>query len=172
MKDDANKRGTPEAVSHPPAEMVESYEKQRKAAEARRAGSTWDEVAVEAGYADRATAYNAVKRLMVRERELAYGEADLYRAESLDRLLELYKAARPLALAGSDKHLNVCARIIKQMGELRGENAPIQIEIGGSDVDQLLAAAEQELGRRAAAAQVQASRVQGHAGPDRRGEQG
>lgn len=169
MNDDPGKRGTPRAVTNPPAKKLPMYEKAHHAAELRRAGNTWDDIAAEIGYANRATACRAVKNLMIEARELAYGEADLYRMESLDRLLELYKAARPLALAGSDKHLNVCARIIKQMGELRGENMPVQIEIGMSDVDQLLAAAEQELGRRAAATQVEASRRQAGADPDRRG---
>jgi hypothetical protein len=158
MNDDPDKRGTPRAVTNPPAKKAMLYDRARHAAELRRSGCTWDEVAA-----------GAVKNLMIEARDLAYGEADLYRMESLDRLMELYKAARPIALAGSDKHLTVCARIIKQMGELRGENMPVQIEIGMGDVDQLLAAAEQELGRRVAAAQVEASRVQAGADPDRRG---
>jgi hypothetical protein len=169
MNDDPDKRGTPRAVTNPPAKKAMLYDRARHAAELRRSGCTWDEVAAGAGYSHKANAQQAVKNLMIEARDLAYGEADLYRMESLDRLMELYKAARPIALAGSDKHLTVCARIIKQMGELRGENMPVQIEIGMGDVDQLLAAAEQELGRRVAAAQVEASRVQAGADPDRRG---
>lgn len=166
MNDDPGKRGTPRAVTRPAAVMTPVYQRDAEAAQMRRGGATWDEI-VDAShtwsfgavpYASRAVAYNAVKARMVEARELSFGEAELYRQESLERLLELYKAARPLALAGSDKHLNVCARIIKQMGDLRGENLPIQVEIGMSDVDQLLRAAEQELGRRTAATQVNAAR--------------
>lgn len=167
MKDDPHKNGTPVAITYPDAVRAETYEKRRRAAEMKRAGYSWDEIAAEVGYASRGAAFNAVKALMMESRDLAYGEADLYRAESLDRLTELYKSARPLALAGSDKHMNVCLRIIKQMGELRGENLPLQVEIGMSDVDRLLRDAEAELGRRAAAARVAASRLPADDGGDR-----
>lgn len=143
---------TPVDISHPPADRAESYDRQRRAAEMRRHGHSWEEIAIECGYASRGSAYNRVKSLMIEARDLAYGEADLYRAESLERLMDLYRVAWPLAKAGSDKHMVVCLRIIKQMGDLRGENMPIKVEIGESDIDRSLRELVAELERRAAQA--------------------
>lgn len=142
----------PGHITHPHADQVIVHEKRRKAAELRREGKSWDDIAAEVGYADRATAYNAVKQLMIHARDLSYGEAELYRQESLDRLMALYQVAWPLAKTGNEKHMIVCLRIIKQMGDLRGENLPIKVQIGEGDVDRALRELNDELNRRAAAA--------------------
>lgn len=169
MKDDATKRGTPQAVSNPPAKMLPIYLRDSKAAELRRAGYTWEDIAAESRtwdfgatpYGTRANAFNAVKKRMIEARELAYGEAELYRVESLERLTDLLKAVWPMAMRGSDKHVESARRIIKQMGDLRGENMPIQIEMGMSDVDRLLRDALDEFNKRAGESDREASADQG-----------
>lgn len=146
---------TPDRVTNPPARKVETYEKRALAARLRREGHTWAEVAAGSGYADKASAYVAVRTLMIESRELAYGEADLYRAESLDRLTALLKAVWPKATEGSEKHVGRAMQLIKQMDDLTGASRPTEIQIGMGDVDALLRAAQQELGRRVASAREQ-----------------
>jgi hypothetical protein len=132
-----------------PAEREETYNKRRRAAELRRAGVPWTDIAKEVGYADRATAATAVRRLMVEQRDLAYGEVELYRQESLERLEELFRIQFERARRGDDKATTQCRLIISQIGDLRGEKAPIKLEWTESDVDRLLREAQDEFERRA-----------------------
>jgi hypothetical protein len=148
---------------------VQTYDRRRRAAELRRAGHTWDEIAAECGFASQGSAYNAVKRLMEEARDLAYGEADLYRAETIQRYEAVIRAAWPFMEAGSDKHMNVILRTCRQISELRGEFAPVQIQIGEGDVDRALRELNDELNRRAAAAQGEAGGSAPAAHPDSRG---
>ncbi len=145
---------------HSPDRMEEVYRKQAEAARLKREGHSWDEVAQLAGYADRAGAFNAVKRLMLRNRDLAYGEADLYRAESLERLEELFKVQFQRALKGDDKATTQCRLIISQIGDLRGEKAPVKLEWTESDVDRLLREAQEQFEQRARELDQQAGGVQ------------
>lgn len=141
---------TPRSVSHPPAKQVETYEKRRRAAELRRAGWTWDAIAAEVGYADKSTAHHAVAYLLKEHQSLAYEEIALYRQESLDRLTDLLKVAMEKALKGDEKMMTQARLIISQIGDLTGEKAPLQVQIGESDVDRLLREAIEEYRRRAA----------------------
>lgn len=154
---------TPYSKTVPAADREALYRKKMKAAELRRMGWRWDDIAAETGYADRAGAFRAVQSLMKEHQSLAYDEIALYRQESLDRLTDLLKAAMPKAIAGDEKMMREARLIINQIGDLTGEKAPVKVEIGESDVDRLLREAEAELGRRTAAAQVQAAKDQ--AGP-------
>src|SRR4051812_6949712 len=160
---------TPRDVTFPPAKQAETYEKRRRAAELRRAGWTWGAIAGEVGYSDRGSACAAVKALLKEHQSLAYDEIALYRQESLDRLTDLLKAAMPKAIAGDEKMMREARLIINQIGDLTGEKAPVKVEIGESDVDRLLREAEAELGRRTAAAQVQAAKDQAGQRPDNAG---
>lgn len=142
---------TPQNVTNPPARHADVYEKRYRAAELRRTTSkTWDEIAAEVGYGTKSAACNAVKALLREHQSLAYEEIALYRQESLDRYADLYAVAWPLAKAGSEKHMAVCLRIISAVGDLTGEKAPVQVQIGESDVDRLLRDALQEFNRRVA----------------------
>ena len=158
---------TPQSVSHPPAEQIETYEKRRKAAELRRQGHTWDEVAKGAGYSDRGAACNGVKALLKEHQSLAYDEIATYRQESLDRLTDLLKVAMRGALAGDEKMMREARLIIGQMDDLTGTKAPVAVQIGESDVDRLLRDALQELERRAADADRQAGAGAGGPAPNR-----
>jgi hypothetical protein len=143
-----------------PEKHAEWYAKASRAAELRRAGYQWAEIAIEVGYSGRDTAYTSVKRLLKEHQSLAYEQIGLYRQESLDRLMELLKAVWPNALAGSDKHVTQARLIISQIGDLTGEKAPVQLQIGESDVDRLLRDALDEFGRRTAELDRQAGAVQ------------
>jgi hypothetical protein len=148
------------------AAREEAYRKRREAAKMKRAGHTWDEIAATVGYHDRSGACTAVKLLMQEQQGLAYGEADLYRQESLDRLEALLHACWKMAMEGSDKHVTQARLIISQIGDLRGEKAPLEVQFGESDVDRLLREAQEEFQRRAAELDQQASGVQAPSGAD------
>lgn len=150
-----------------PAHMEKIYEKQARAAELKRDGHTWQEVAQLAGYASRSSAYEAVRKLMVRNRDLAYGEADLYRAESLERLEELFRTQFVKARSGDDKATTQCRLIISQIGDLRGEKAPVKLEWADSDVDRLLREAQEEFDRRVTELDRQAGATQAGPATDR-----
>jgi|tagenome__1003787_1003787.scaffolds.fasta_scaffold19925405_2 hypothetical protein len=141
---------TPRDVTFPPAKQAETYEKRRRAAELRRAGWTWGAIAGEVGYSDRGSACAAVKALLKEHQSLAYDEIALYRQESLDRLTDLLKVAMMGALAGDEKMMRESRLIISQIGDLTGEKAPLQVQIGESDVDRLLREALDEFQRRTA----------------------
>lgn len=160
-------RQTPTSVTHPNANRAETYEKRRLAAELRRRGHTWAEVAAGSGYADQASAYNAVKSLLKEHQSLAYDEIALYRQESLDRLTDLLKVAMEKALKGDEKMMREARLIISQMDDLTGTKAPVAVQIGESDVDRLLRDALEELERRAAAADRQAGASAGGPAADR-----
>jgi hypothetical protein len=147
--------------------MIDVYDRARKAAEMRRDGRPWDEVAAECGYAGKGAAYNAVRARMVEARSLAYGEVELYRAESIERLEALLAAVMPMALKASEKHVESARRLIKQISDLRGEAQPVKVEIGESDVDRLLREATAEFERRAAELDRQAGGTPEAAQPDR-----
>ena len=78
-----------------PERSDEAYVKRTKAAEMRRAGHTWEEVAAECGYTGKGSAHNAVKLLLQEHQSLAYEEVALLRQESLDRYVALLKAVWP-----------------------------------------------------------------------------
>lgn len=159
-------RQTPQRVTNPPARMAEVYEKRRRAAELRRKGYTWADVAAETGYADQASAYNAVQALLREHQSLAYDEIAIYRQESLDRLTDLLKVAMAGALNGDEKMMREARLIISQIGDLTGEKAPIKHEIGESDVDRLLRDAVEEFQRRAAKLDREAGAGTGPAAPN------
>jgi hypothetical protein len=157
---------TPRDVTHPPAKQAETYEKRRRAAELRRAGWTWDTIAEDVGYSSRGAVCNAVKALLQEHQSLAYDEIALYRQESLDRLTDLLKVAMKGALAGDEKMMRESRLIISQIGDLTGEKAPLQVQIGESDVDRLLREALDEFRRRTAQLDRKAGADPGRAAPD------
>jgi hypothetical protein len=146
--------------------MAEVYEKRRKAAELRRLGNSWDDVAAGAGFSDKASAYKGVKALLKEHQSLAYDEIALYRQESLDRLTDLLRVAMTKALAGDEKMMREARLIISQIDDLTGAKAPVQVQIGESDVDRTIRELSAEIDRRAAAAAREAVGDQAPARPD------
>lgn len=155
---------TPYSKTVPPEDREELYRKKMRAAELRRMGWRWDDIAVEVGYFNRGSAFNAVKSLMKEHQSLAYDEIALYRQESIDRLTMLLKAAMPKALDGDEKMMTQARLLISQIDDLTGAKAPVKVEIGESDVDRAIRELEAELDRRAAEHPGQAAAVQGAAG--------
>lgn len=154
------------SVTHPDAMREEVYRKRMKAAELRRLGHKWDDVAVMAGYPSKQTAHSAVRELLREHQSLAYDEIALYRQESLDRLTELLRVAMEKALKGDEKMMTQARLLISQMGDLTGEKAPVEVRIGESDVDRLLRDAIEEFRRRTGGADPQVGDGQGRPAAD------
>src|SRR3954471_19585776 len=157
---------TPYSKTVPPAEREALYRKKMKAAELRRAGWTWDDIATEVGYGAKQSAHAAVRSLLKEHQSLAYDEIALYRQESLDRLTDLLRVAMMGALAGDEKMMRESRLIISQIGDLTGEKAPLQVQIGESDVDRLLREALDEFRRRTAQLDRKAGADPGRAAQD------
>lgn len=166
MKPGEKPKQTPASVTRPPAVMEAVYEKKRRAAELRRQGWQWQDIADEVGYAGRGGACDAVKSLLREHQSLAYDEIALYRQESLDRLTDLLKVAMEKAIKGDEKMMREARLIISQIGDLTGEKAPVQVQIGESDVDRLLRDAVAEFNRRSADLDRQAGATPADQAPD------
>lgn len=156
-----------------PVGDIDRAERAVLAVRMRRQGYQYDEIAAACGYASRSGAHGAVKSAMIAARDELYGEADLYRIESIDRLTELLKAAWPYAVgehvgpdgekvktAPNEKFIAEARRLISQIDDLTGAKAPVKYDFGEGDVDRLLRDAEAEIGRRAIAAEVEASHAE------------
>lgn len=157
---------TPAHISLPAARHAEVYLKKARAAELRRMGWQWADIATEVGYADKASAYSAVKSLLQEHQSLAYDEIALYRQESLDRLTGLLKVAMERALKGDEKMMTQARLLISQIDDLTGAKAPVQFQIGESDVDRTIRELSAELDRRAAQAAREAAGDQAAPRPD------
>lgn len=144
----------------PNAKSEAIYRQRAEAARLKRMGNTWEEVAATVGYGSRGQAYNAVKALMKEHQSLAYTEIAMYRQESLDRLEMLLKAAMPGALKGDEKMMREARLIISQIDDLTGAKAPVQVQIGESDVDRALRELSIELDRRSAEVASEAAGAQ------------
>jgi len=101
-------------------------EKWAKALALRTAGKTYQEIAVEVGYADRSSAYNAVMdalKAMVRE------PADQARELELERLDKLTAAVWERAMKGDDFAIDRALKIADRRARLLGLDAPQKLEL-------------------------------------------
>lgn len=132
--------------------MKTNYPVQARAAENRkaaldmvRAGKSYDEIVATGLYASRGAVSVAVRAGLEMSRKEMFTSAELYRAQSLDRLNALLGACWDRAIAGSKDHIAEARRIISDIGDLTGAKAPVRYEIGEGDVDRLLAALDARL---------------------------
>lgn len=123
----------------------DAAQKQRRAIEIVREGGKLDDVVAAGIYASRGAASNAIKSGMQRSRREMFAEAELYRAQQLDRLESLLSYIWPRAKMGDDKAVAEARRIISDIGDLTGAKAPVRFEIGEGDVDRLLASIDAQL---------------------------
>lgn len=125
--------------------MDTAAQNQRAALEMKRRGMKLDDIVAAGLYSSRGAASVAIKSAMERSRREMFVEAELYRAESLDRLESLLNACWDQAIRGSKDHIAEARRIISDIGDLTGAKAPIKFEIGEGDVDRLLASIDARL---------------------------
>lgn len=140
------------------AQTAERYEKLREAMVLKRSGLTYEEIWLTVVSADgtpfwssRQAVGNAVQRAMQNTIAELRHETIYYRAESIDRLQALLHAFWDRAMDGDVKAGTECRLIIEAISRLTGANAPIQFQIGESDVDTTIRELDDEISRRAAA---------------------
>jgi hypothetical protein len=131
--------------------QIDAAAKQQKALEIMRAGGKLDDIVSAGLYASRGSAWGALKGALERSRREMFGEAELYRAQQLDRLESLLGFVWPKASQGDEKAVAEARRIISDIGDLTGAKMPVQIEFGEGDIDRLLAGLDKVLNGRTAA---------------------
>lgn len=117
----------------------DAAKKRREAIRIVREGGKLDDVVSAGLYASRGAASVAIKTGMQEARREMFVEAELYRAQQLDRLETLLSYVWPRCKSGDDKAIAEARRIISDIGDLTGAKAPVRLEIGEGDVDRLLA---------------------------------
>ena len=116
----------------------EVIDREVKVLELRRAGLTWQKIAVEVGYADPTGAYAAYKRAVKR---VLQEPAEEVRQQEIDRLDRLQVAVWPRAMKGDDRAINTILRLMERRAKLLGLDAAqkVQAEVttfdGHRDID-------------------------------------
>lgn len=124
--------------------------KRREAIKIVREGGKLDDVVAAGWYHSRGAASNAIKRGMQEARREMFVEAELYRAQQLDRLESLLAYIWPRTVNGDEKAIAEARHIISDIGDLTGAKAPVRLEVGEGDLDRLLAGLDAVLNGRSA----------------------
>lgn len=96
-----------------------------KAVELRKAGATYELIAQQLGYSSKATAFNAVNRIMTSTKRESSKEA--FEIE-LRRLDDLFMSLWPAARGGELPAVDRCLRIMEQRRKMLGLDAPEKIQ--------------------------------------------
>lgn len=131
-------------------QMIENTQRQQAALEIMRAGGKLDDVVAAGHYASRGAAWGGLRAALARSRKEMFVEAELYRAQQLDRLESLLGFVWPKAKSGDEKAVAEARRIISDIGDLTGAKLPAPVTLGEGDIDRLLAGLDQVLNGRAA----------------------
>jgi hypothetical protein len=149
------------------AQTAERYEKLREAMILKRSGLTYEEIWLTILGVDGAPFWPSRQALGIAvQRAMQHTIAELrhetiyYRAESIDRLQALLHAFWDRAMKGDVKAGTECRLIIEAISRLTGANAPIQFQIGESDVDTTIRELDDEISRRAASVEGEVVRGQ------------
>ena len=102
----------------------EQLDRELKVLELRRAGLTWQRIAVQVGYADHSGAYLAYKRALKR---VIQQPAEELRQAEIDRLDRLQLAAWPKAMQGDNSAIATVLRIMERRAKLLGLDMPVKI---------------------------------------------
>lgn len=108
---------------------IPAAEKRSRAIELRRAGSSYEQIAKDVGFANRGTAFRAVQ-IGLRESLQEAGSEDL-RSLELERLECLQRSRWSKAVGGDDKAFDRVLAIMKRRAELMGLDAPVKLQHGG-----------------------------------------
>lgn len=111
---------------------VLARERERRAIELRRAGQTYDAIAVELG-CTRGAAFKVVQRVLVRLAAEAREDGEAVRAIELDRLDALHAIVWEKAAAGDLAAVDRALRIAERRAKLLGLDAPVRRELTGRD---------------------------------------
>jgi hypothetical protein len=120
MDEGIPKRKTLVGRNSPTSERrLRTAEKRQRALERRKAGASFDAIAQELGYANKAGAHKAV--LAALDQTLREPAAEVRKLE-LERLDRLFLVVWPQALKGDTKAMDRCLQIAKQRASLEGLN--------------------------------------------------
>ena len=124
-------------------------ERYRRVVDLKKAGLTYDQIAVEVGYADRSGAKHALDAALERWGTDSVGALRMVQNEQLD---DLWRRVFAAIAQGDLSQIDRAIRILKRRSELWGLDAPRQHEISGpggssvrTDVGDLLIARLEEL---------------------------
>lgn len=113
---------------------LDAAERGRQALALRRDGKTWPRIAEELGYADRASAYNAAKRLLDRTE---FESVEEYRAIEADRLDELHRvqwdALQSTPVTALPPAISALVKISDRRSKLLGLDAPTRVNVTGTE---------------------------------------
>ena len=109
---------------------IEAVERARQALELRIAGATFDQIAVQLGYASKAGAYLAVKAALDR---VPAAEVAEYRRLNLERLNRLRLHNQPGIQAGETGAMHMEISIQEREAKYLGLDAPVKQELTGPD---------------------------------------
>lgn len=104
---------------------IEARGKEAMVIKLKMAGLSFDEIAAQLGYCNRGAAYKAFARAM---ENTIQEPADEYRTLTKDRLERLLQSSWGAALRGDLRAIDACRKIIKDLRDLFGLDAPIRIK--------------------------------------------
>lgn len=108
-------------------EQTEAAEKRQRALNLRKAGATYDQVAAQAGYSNRGTAYRAVAAALRESRQDTREDVQQLESQRLDQML---MALWPKAMQGNGWAVD---RILRMMEIRAGELASASAEVADHD---------------------------------------
>jgi len=137
------------------AQRAQTAERRAKAIALKLAGLEYETIAQRLGYASRGACCTDIKRALAANLEQVQQSAEELRTLELMRLDRLQAAAWPAAAQGDPRVIDT---VLKIMAERRkyvpGLEAPARSEVTLDYIDDLIRAAEEDLGRGAAAGQA------------------
>ena len=110
------------------AQRAFTADRRRKAIALRLAGAQYEQIAEQLGYADRAAAYNDIKRSL--EQNIKEGSADAETLRELNRLRmeRLLVVAWGQAMAGDQKAMETSRRLLESMNRMYGIGTTMRVE--------------------------------------------
>lgn len=105
---------------------IAAEDRKWRALDLRRAGKTYDAIARDLGYFDRAAAHKAVQQAL---EERIREPAEEVRKLETDRLDAMLEALWPKVLDGQDKSIGTALRIMERRSRLWGLDAPTRIDV-------------------------------------------
>jgi hypothetical protein len=140
----------PATVSASKEQRQAAEERRRKAVALRLAGTDYETIATQLGYASRGAAYVAVDKALRASAAEQAREAEVLRQQEIERLDRLQRGVWAKAVAGDPRSAEVALRIVDRRCKLLGLDAPQRHEVVTmSAVEQEIARLEAELADRA-----------------------
>lgn len=142
------------------AKILEREQRNNRIIQLKRSGLSHQEIAREVG-CNPDTVTQVHREWIAEVREATFTDTALYVAEALDRYGALLSAMWPAAMAGSEKAVAECRRLVGAITDLTVPKDPIRVELQESDVDRSIRELTARLSGGSVAPAVQAAAVEG-----------